>query len=113
MYGKNSVSNNKLRVLDGFSKGKDFSAISRELRVQRATAEVYTIDAFAAGKEIDHEHLAQLLGVPEDLFSQLQQLLFAKDRLIEVKEASSRMLIQSNLFHSGLYGSCVIRDVDM
>ncbi|CAH3024157.1 unnamed protein product [Porites evermanni] len=46
LYGKNDISNNKLRAVDSFSKGKDFGAICRELRVQRATAEVYTIDAF-------------------------------------------------------------------
>ena len=52
LYGKNNPSNDKLRALDSFSKGKDFGAISRKLQIQRATAEVYSIDEFWAGKDL-------------------------------------------------------------
>ena len=109
LYGKNNLSNNKLRALDLFSKGKDFGAISRELRVQRATAEVYSIDAFAAGKEIDTERLAELLGVTKVLHSQLQQLLLTKDSFNQVKEAIPGCSYNQIRFVL----ACLIRDVEM
>lgn len=93
--------------MDSFSKGKDFGAICRELRVQRATAEVYTIDAFAAGKNIDPERLADLLNVTKDLFSRLQQLLLNHDRLGKVKEAIEGCTYNQIRFVL----ACMIRDV--
>ena len=84
LYGKNNLSNNKLRTFDDFSKGKDFGKISRDLRIQRATAEVYTINA---SKDIDTDHLSELLEITEESFSQIQRLLSSKDCLNEVKEA--------------------------
>jgi len=84
LYGKNNLSNNKLRAFDNFSKGKDFGEISRDLRIQRATAEVYTINA---SKDIDTDHLSELLEITEESFSQIQRLLSSKDCLNEVKEA--------------------------
>lgn len=101
------MSNNKLRALDAFSKGKDFHEISRELRVQRATAEVYTIDAFAAGKDIDTDRLAELLEITDESFSQLHQLLSVKDRLNEVKEAFPEVSYNQIRFVL----ACMIRDV--
>lgn len=101
------MSNNKLRALDAFSKGKDFHEISCELRVQRATAEVYTIDAFAAGKDINTDRLAELLEITEESFSQLQQLLSLKDRLNEVKEAFPEVSYNQIRFVL----ACMIRDV--
>ena len=103
------MSNNKLRALDAFSKGKDFREISRKLRVQRATAEVYTIDAFAAGKDIDMDRLAELLEITEESFSQLRQLLSLKDRLNEVKEALPDVSYNQIRFVL----ACMIRDVEM
>ena len=64
MYGKNNLSNSKLRALDAFSKGKDFGAISRELSI---TAEAYTIDTYASGN-IFTEGLSGLLGIAEESF---------------------------------------------
>lgn len=101
------MSNNKLRALDAFSKGKDFHEISRELRVQRATAEVYTIDALTAGKDIDTDRLAELLEITEESFSQLHQLLSLKDRLNEVKEAVPEVSYNQIRFVL----ACMIRDV--
>ena len=64
MYGKNKLSNSKLRALDAFSKGKDFGEISRELST---TAEVYTIDTYASGNIVT-EGLSGLLGIAEESF---------------------------------------------
>ena len=93
--------------MDSFSKGKDFGAISRELGVQRATAEVYVIDAFTAGKNVDPEHIAEFLDVTKDLFSRLQQLLLTHDRLGKVKEAVGGCTYNQIRFVL----ACTIRDV--
>ena len=103
------MSNTKLIALDAFSKGEDFCKISHKLRVQRATAEVYTIDAFAAGKDINPERLAELREITEESFSQIQQLLSLKDRLNEVKEALPEVSYNQTRFVL----ACIIRDVEM
>ena len=103
------MSNKKLRALNAFSKGKDFGEISRDLRIQRVTAEVYTIDTFAAGKDIDMDHLSELLQITEESFSQIQQLLSLKDRLNEVKEALPEVSYNQIRFVL----ACMIRDVEM
>ena len=53
------------------------------------TAELYTIDAFAAGKAVDPmaKRLAKLLDIVEESFFALQDKLNSKTRLSEVKEA--------------------------
>lgn len=109
LYGKNSISNNKLRSVDAFQKGKNFEEIGRDLRVQRATAEVYTIDAFAAGKDIDPKRMAELLDVTEESFSALKEALNSKTRLSEVKEA----LPDCSYNQIRFVLACMIRDVDV
>lgn len=100
-----------MRALDSFSNSKDFGTISRELGVQRATAEVYIIDAFAdafaAGKNVDPEHIAELLDVTKDLFSRLQQLLLTHECLGKVKEASGGCTYNQIRFVL----ACMIRDM--
>ena len=49
MYGKNQPSNSKMRAYEEFKNGRNYSEIAVTLGVQEATAEVYTIDALAAG----------------------------------------------------------------
>jgi len=109
LYGKNNLSNNKLRALDAFSKGKDFGKISCDLRIQRATAEVYTIDTFTASKDIDMDRLSELLEITEESFSQIQRLLSSKDHLNEVKEALPEVSYNQIRFVL----ACMIRDVEM
>ena len=64
MYGKNKLSNRKLRALNAFSKGKDFGEISHELST---TAKVYTVDMYTSGNIVT-EGLLGLLGIPEESF---------------------------------------------
>ena len=109
LYGKNERSNSKLRAVDAFNNGKDFDAIARELRVQRSTAEVYTIDAFAAGKHVDHERMANLMDVTTELFAPIWESLQQKDRLSEVKESVRGITYNQIRFVL----ACVIRDVEI
>ena len=62
MYGKNNLSNSKLRVL--WTPSQRAKIISRELST---IAEVYTIDTYASGKIVT-EGLSGLLGIAEESF---------------------------------------------
>lgn len=68
-------SNGKIRAVQQFRSGKDFKTISQILNVAEATAEVYGIDAFAAGAPMDHVRLAEVLQVTEENFERIRRCI--------------------------------------
>lgn len=75
LYGKNAQSNGKIRAVQQFRSGKDFKTISQILNVAEATAEVYGIDAFAAGAPMDHVQLAEVLQVTKENFERIKSCI--------------------------------------
>ncbi|KAJ7369636.1 hypothetical protein OS493_037425 [Desmophyllum pertusum] len=68
LYGKNQPSDKKIRIAEELRTGKDFTQLSSELGIAKATAEVYGIDCLAAGKELDHKRKARYLGITSEDF---------------------------------------------
>lgn len=60
-----------------FRGGSNYQQIASTPRIQLTTAEVYTIDAFASGAPLDHERMAQLMGVDSDLFQRIKAVVEA------------------------------------
>ena len=52
-----------MRGFDEFKAGHSYREIAATLAVQEATAEIYTIDAFAAGAPLNHTRMANLLEI--------------------------------------------------
>lgn len=72
LYGKNEKSYGKLKAAQELIAGKEFKEIAQTLHVAEATAQVYGIDAFAAGAPIDHAQLATSLQVTKPNFTVIQ-----------------------------------------
>ena len=75
LYGKNQPSNAKMNAYELLKSGLNYKEIAERLRVQEPTAEVYTMDALAAGAPLDHERMAILLGVTGDKFEAIKQAI--------------------------------------
>ena len=75
MYGKNDRSNRKILVAEEFKKGKSLQEIADQIRVAKATAEIYGIDAFAAGIPLDHNQLAAELGIEDHQFHAIKKCI--------------------------------------
>ena len=69
LYGKNQPSNKKVYIGNQLKTGKDFQQLSKELAIDKATAEVYGIDCLAAGMDIDHKMVATYIRVTPKDFS--------------------------------------------
>ena len=87
LYGKISVTNQKLRAVHAFDSGMDVVQIASYLGVRTPSVEVYLIDTMCAGKAVDHVRLGDLLAVNEDHFVLIQEELLQKTRLNEVKQS--------------------------
>ncbi|KAJ7315276.1 hypothetical protein OS493_038774 [Desmophyllum pertusum] len=75
MYGKNDRSNRKILVAEEFKKGKSLQEIADQIRVAKATAEIYGIDPFAAGIPLDHNQLAAELGIEDHQFHAIKKCI--------------------------------------
>lgn len=80
MYGKNLPSVKKHLVVQGLKIGKTFDQLAQEMKISRATAEVYAIDSLAAGQEVDHETIAKSLEINEEDFQRIKGELMSTMR---------------------------------
>lgn len=80
MYGKNLPSVKKQLVVQGLKIGKTFDQLAQELKIARATAEVYAIDSLAAGQDVDHEIIAKSLEINEEDFQRIKAELMSTMR---------------------------------
>lgn len=109
LYGKNQPSDTKMNAYKLLKSGQNYKEISARLRVQESTAEVYTIDALAAGAPLDHERMAILLGITGDTFEAIKNCnKDAKLRSIrnEVNESFTYNQVRFVL-------ACMIRDINL
>lgn len=112
MYGKNQPSNGKMRAFEQFRNGMDYKEIAACLGVQESTAQVYTLDALAAGAPLNHERMANLLGVTEAIFSTISAA-------ISSNEDSKLRSIRDSLNESYSYNqirfvlACMIKGLDL
>ena len=75
-----------------YGKKQPSSGEPRNLRVQESMAEVYTIDALAAGAPLDHGRMANLLGLTEEIFERARTVItaHANSKLITIRDELSR-----------------------
>ena len=92
----------------------EMNAIAHEMRVQRATAEVYVLDSFAVGAPVSHEFLMAELAVTPELFRRIRQELSAlgKLRLRMIKDNLENGNMNVSYNQIKLVIGCLLRDVD-
>lgn len=59
--------------------GKDFSQLSKELAIKKATSEVYCIDCLAARMELDHKVIARHLDVTPEAFHRIKATILSNE----------------------------------
>lgn len=112
LYGKKQPSDTKMNAYELLKSDQNYKEISARLRVQESTAEVYTIDALAAGAPLDHERMAILLGITGDTFEAIKKTISCN------KDAKLRS-IRNELNESFTYNqvrfvlACMIRDINL
>lgn len=112
MYGKNQPSNAKMNAYELLKSGKNYTEIAGRMGVQESTAAVYTIDALAAGAPLDHERMANLLGVTGEMFETIK-------KTISSNTDSKLRSIRDELDESFTYNqirfllACMIRDINL
>ena len=112
MYGKNQPSNAKMIAYKLLKSGKNYTEIAGRMGVQESTAAVYTIDALAAGAPLDHERMANLLGVTGEMFETIK-------KTISSNTDSKLRSIRDELDESFTYNqirfvlACMIRDINL
>lgn len=112
MYGKNQPSNSKMRAYEEFKNGRNYSEIAVTLGVQEATAEVYTIDALAAGAPLDHTRMANLLEIGGEAFDRIKAAITSN---VNAKLGAIRAdLIESFSYNQIRFVlTCMIRELAM
>ncbi|KAJ7380598.1 hypothetical protein OS493_009065 [Desmophyllum pertusum] len=112
MYGKNGPSHKKRLVGDGLKQGKDFIQLAGELNVNTATAEVYGIDCLAAGQDLNHQSMAEHLGVTDESFDMIRR------EIITIEDKKLRT-VRDNLDDSYTYNqirfvlACLIHELEL
>ncbi|KAJ7389451.1 hypothetical protein OS493_031420 [Desmophyllum pertusum] len=69
------MADRKILVAEEFKKGKSLQEIADQIRVAKATAEIYGMDAFAAGIPLDHNQLAAELGIEDHQFHAIKKCI--------------------------------------
>ena len=64
-----------MRAFEEFKAGHSYRDIAATLAVQEATAEIYTIDAFAAGAPLNHTRMANLLEIQSEDFERMKSAI--------------------------------------
>ena len=112
LYGKNQPSNAKMNAYELLKSGLNYKEIAARLRVQEPTAEVYTIDALAAGAPLDHERMAILLGVAGDTFEAIKKAISSNtdSKLRSIKDELNESLTYNQI---RFVLACMIRDINL
>ena len=111
-YGKNQPSNKKVYVCNELKAGKDFQQLSKELAIAKATAEVYGIDCFAAGMDIDHEMVVRYIRVTPEDFQQIKfTILSNKDKKLHAIRDSLNEEFEYDQIRFLL--ACLIQELDI
>lgn len=101
-----------MRAFEEFKAGRSYREIAATLAVQEATAEVYTIDAFAAGAPLNHTRMANFLEIQGEDFERIKSAITANSN-------AKLTTIRADLNESFSYNqirfvlACMIRDLDL
>ena len=77
MYGKNGLSPKKVLVIQGLKLGKNFKDLSEEIQI--AKAEVYAINCLAAGRDVDHQKIAEYMQISGESFQIIKNEIMQSD----------------------------------
>ena len=112
MYSKNTFSVKKRFVVDGLKTGKNFDKSATELRIAKATAEVYGIDGLAAGEHLDQEVIAKYLNITTECFERIKrEIMSNKDRKLRTIRDNFTGEFSYNQIRFVL--ACLIQDMDL
>ena len=112
LYGKNQLSNNKLRIAEEFALGKSLTQLASEMGIAKATAEVYAIDCLAAGRKIDHEQLASFLALTADAFQRIKVTILSNEdnRLRTIRDSLSEEFCYNQI---RFVLACLIQELEL
>ena len=79
MYGKNGLLPKKVLFIQGLKLGKNFKDLSEELQIAKPTAEVYAIDCLAAGRDVDHQKVAEHMQINGESFQIIKNEILQRD----------------------------------
>ena len=112
LYGKNQPSNSKMRAFEEFKAGHSYRDIAATMAVQEATAEIYTIDAFAAGAPLNHTRMANLLEIQSEDFERIKSAITANSN---AKLATIRADLNESFSYNQIRFvlACMIRECEV
>ena len=67
------------KFIQGLKLGKNFKDWSEELQNAKPTAEVYAIDCLAAGRDVDHQKIAEHMQISGESFQIIKNEILQSD----------------------------------
>ena len=92
--------------------GKSLTQVSSELGIALATAEVYAIDCLAAGRKLNHELLANYLGISTDSFQRIKAAILSNEdnKLRTIRDALTEEFSYNQI---RFVLACLIRELEL
>lgn len=100
-------------MADEVTLGKSFELISREMRIAKATVEVYVIDCLAAGRpSLDHDLIASYMGITSSTFDIMKSKISSNEdnKLRSIKYDLEGIYTYNQL---RFVLACMIQDLDV
>ena len=101
-----------MRAFEEFKAGRSYKDIAATLAVQEATAQIYTIDAFAAGAPLNHTRMANLLEIQSEDFERIKAAITSNSN---AKLATIRADLNESFSYNQIRFvlACMIRELDL
>ena len=101
-----------MRAFEEFKAGRSYKDIAATLAVQEATAQIYTIDAFAAGAPLKHTRMANLLEIQSEDFERIKAAITSNSN---AKLATIRADLNESFSYNQIRFvlACMIRELDL
>ena len=108
----NGLSPKKVRVIQGLKLGKNFQDLSEELQIAKPTAEVYAIDCLAAGRDVDHQKIAEHMQISGESFQIIRnEILQSDDKKLRTVRNNLNEAFNYNQIRFVL--ACMIQDLHL
>lgn len=111
MYGKNGLSPKKVLVIQGLKLGKNLKDLSEELQIAQPTAEVYAIDCLAAGRDVDHQKVAEYMQISGESFQIIKNEILQSDKKLRTVRDNLNEAFNYNQIRFVL--ACMIQDLHL
>ena len=111
MYGKNGLSPKKVLVIQGLQLGKNFKDLSEELQIAKPTAEVYAIDCLAAGRDVDHQKVAEHMQINGESFQIIKNEILQSDKKLRTVRDNLNEAV--NYYQIRFVLACMIQDLQL